>query len=241
MADGAGGRPVLLTRPLEDSRVFADRLAEEGVESLIWPLTRIVPAGGELALPPGTDALLVTSAHGIRAFAALRRERALPVLAVGRKTAEVARGLGFHNVLSADADAEALAAMARASAYRRFFHPRGRDVAADLPALIGGPARAVTEAVLYRAEETGPPPAPVADALARGRVGAVTIWSRRNAEILAAHLSAGRARLGPGIALVAISRSAAEPLKDAGFSAARVSDEPTAAGMHAAIVSHPDR
>jgi len=232
-------RPVLVTRPLEAARETADALAEDGIEALIWPLTRIVPAGTGLSLPPGTDALLVTSAHGIRAFAALEPRRDLPVLTVGAKTAAISRGLGFAATLSADGDAEALAALARATSYRRLFYPRGREVSADLAALIG-PGRAVTEAVLYAAEPAGPPPAPVAHALARGGVSAVGVWSRRHAEVLAGHLAAGLPADFSTARLVAISAKAAGPLAESGFGDIRVAAAPDMRAMLAALLDAAD-
>ena len=42
-----GELTVLLTRPLEDSRTLAETLEADDINPLIWPLTRIVPAGTE--------------------------------------------------------------------------------------------------------------------------------------------------------------------------------------------------
>lgn len=228
------GPAVLLTRPLDDSRAFAETLAEENIPSQIWPLTRIVPVMTPPRVPPTVDGLIVTSAHGIRAFAALTGRRDLPVLAVGTRTAGVARTLGFRLVLSADADAEALTALARRARLRNLFYPRGREVSADLPARLGTMGIRVTEAVLYAAEETGSPPAPVAHALEAGAIGAVTVWSRRNAAILARHFAARPPAHGiPPVA--AISARAAEPLAEAGDQGIVIADSPDAAAMRAAV------
>jgi len=228
------GPAVLLTRPLDDSRTFAETLAEENIPSQIWPLTRIVPVMTPPRVPPTVDGLIVTSANGLRAFAALTGRRDLPVLAVGAHTAAVARGLGFRLVLSADGDAEALTALARRARLRYLFHPRGREVSADLPAWLGPSGVRVTEAVLYAAEETGPPPAPVAHALDTGAIGAVTVWSRRNATILARHFTARPPARGiPPVA--AISAKAAEPLAEAGVQGIVIADSPNAAAMRAAV------
>jgi len=230
-------RLALLTRPLEESRQIAERLAEEGLNSLLWPLTRIVATGDGIALPPGVDALIVTSAHGIRAFASLNPRRDLPVLAVGGRTAQTARGLGFPGVVTAEGDAEALIALVRATGFRRLFYPRGRDVSVDLVAALSGPARAVTEAVVYAAEETGPPPRPALHAMATGRVGIATVWSRRHGAILAKHLDQGLSFRRDRTALVAISDSAAAPLAAAGFAETRIAVQPDAQAMVAAILA----
>jgi len=227
---------VLLTRPLEDSRVVAEMLEDEGIECLIWPLTRVVPTVMELKLPFTTEGLLFTSANGVRALAALTPRRDLPALCVGRATAAAARMAGFLNCFSADGDARALADLARRSGLREFFHPRGRDAAGDLKGWLAESRQRVTEAVLYQAEETGPPAAPVASALARGGVDLVTVWSRRNAAILARRLPKAGAALAQ-TTLLAISPTAAEPLLGTGFGRTLTAESPDRAGMLAAIRS----
>lgn len=227
-------RAVLLTRPLEDSRRTAARLAEEGIASEIWPLTRVVPAMTLPPLPATMDGLIVTSGNGLSAFAALTGRRDLPVLAVGARTAEVARRLGFAAVLSAEGDARALADLARRAGLRHLFYPRGREVSAVLPALLGAGGPRLSEAVVYCTEETGPPPAPVAHALAAGRIGAVTVWSARNAAILARYLSQRPPAAGvPPI--VAISSKAAAPLAEAGFGDIVVAARPDLPAMVEAV------
>lgn len=225
---------VLLTRPLDDSRALAATLEADGIAPLIWPLTRIVPTVTELTLPVATGGLLFTSANGVRAFAALIERRDLPALCVGEATGSAARKAGFLDCCSAGGDARALADLARNSGIRDFFHPCGRDPAGDLQGWLAETGQRVTEAILYQAQETGPPPAPVAAALAGGEVGLVTVWSRRNGEILARYLAAGDADIGD-TGLLAISPATAEPLENAGFRQITVTGSPNAAAMLAAI------
>jgi uroporphyrinogen-III synthase len=227
---------VLLTRPLDDSRLIAEMLEDEGIDCLIWPLTRIAPTVMELKLPFTTQGLLFTSANGVRALAALTQRRDLPALCVGKATAAAARKAGFLNCFTADGDARALADLARRSGLRTFLHPRGRDAAGDLKGWLAESGQQVTEAVLYQAEETGPPSAPVASALARGEVDVVTVWSRRNGAILARRLAATGAALAE-TTLLAVSPAAAEPLAEAGFGRIRIAEAPDRTAMLAAIRS----
>jgi uroporphyrinogen-III synthase len=234
-ADRPEGTPcVLLTRPLAESRAVADLLAEDRIDCLIWPLTRVVPVATTLTLPAGVDGVIATSAHGIRAFAALCPRRDLPVLAVAQRTAEVARGLGFGAVLSAQGDAVALTALAAATGLRHLVHPRGRETTGDLPTALAAHGLRVSEAVLYAAEETGPPPPAVVHALARGGIGVVTVWSTRNATLLAGHLVRGVTMRGAPT-LVAISRQAGQPLASAGFGDSLIAERPDQRAMLAAI------
>ncbi|MGF1503360.1 MAG: uroporphyrinogen-III synthase [Paracoccaceae bacterium] len=219
---------MLLTRALPESREIAGVLEQSGIASEIWPLTRIVLCGGPVEPPAGTDGLLATSAHGIRSLAAGTPRRDLPVLAVGARTADVARGLGFGAVLSADGDAAALALLVRASGLRRLFHPRGAETAGDLPGRLADRGIAVIERVVYAAEPAGPAPAPVAHALAAGRVAVGTLWSARHAEILCDRLAPAAA---PATRWLAISERAAAPLHAAGFSTVEASPRPDRAAM----------
>jgi uroporphyrinogen-III synthase len=225
---------VLLTRPLDDSRAVAEILEAEEINALIWPLTRIVPTVMELELPFRTGGLLFTSANGVQALAALVERRDLPALCVGKATAGAARKAGFRDCFSANGDARALAELARRSGLNDFFHPRGHDAAGDLKGWLAETGQRVTEAVLYRAQETGPPPAPVEAALNRGKIDLVTIWSRRGAAILARHL----ARVGAALQdtdLLAISPAAAEPLAESGLRRILVAEAPDGAAMLTAI------
>ncbi|MEM9145408.1 MAG: uroporphyrinogen-III synthase [Pseudomonadota bacterium] len=220
---------MLITRPLEDSRAVAAQLESDGIETLIWPLTAIRPVATAIAVPPLVDGLLFTSAHGARAFAALSQRRDLPALCVGHRTAEIARQLGFAAVPSGG-DAAALARMAVGSGLRHFFHPRGRDTTGDLPGQLQTSGQRVSEAVVYAAEETGPPPAPVAHALASGRIAAIGFWSPRNARIFARHRADGLA-MAHAIHAVVISPRAADPLAAAGFDGVVTAAKPEGGAM----------
>src|SRR5690242_14671803 len=103
---------VLVTRPIEDARETAARLRALGHEAVVSPLLSIaILDGPELALK-GVQAILATSANGIRALAQRSPRRDVPVFAVGRQTEHEARTLGFLKVRNADGDSKALAAAA---------------------------------------------------------------------------------------------------------------------------------
>jgi len=225
---------VLLTRPLAESRNLAEVLEAEGIDCVIWPLTRIEPTVTEFKLPYGIDGLLFTSANGVRALAGLTGQRDLPALCVGEATMRAARAVGYLNAFSAGGDARALADLAQRSGLRNFLHPRGEDAAGDLKGWLAENRQNVTEAILYRASETGAPPAPVASALARGDLGLITVWSRRSGAILARHLVDAAANLA-ATDLLAISPAAAESLPGNSFRRVIVAESPDLPAMLAAI------
>lgn len=227
---------VLLTRPADRNAEIAERLAAQGIPSVFWPLMRIVPLADTCEVPRDTQALLVTSGNAIRVFAEISVRRDLPVLAVGHRTAEIARSLGFEAVQSADGDAGALASLARGSGYRKLLHLRGREVDQSIGSLLGKDHH-VDEAILYGTEPTGLPDTEVQAALSTGEIKVLTIWSRRNAELLKDHLAANPVWVLSECALVAISAQAIEPLKEINFAVHLPANAPNAEEMVAMIVA----
>ena len=92
---------ALVTRPRTEAIALAEALALRGVTALLEPLLDIhyrdLDPSPDLA---GVQALLCTSANGVRAFARLSPERTLRLLAVGDATAARARAAGFGEVHS---------------------------------------------------------------------------------------------------------------------------------------------
>src|SRR5262249_27244867 len=107
---------LLVTRPQEDARRTASSLAARGHEARIAPLLKIETVAGADLGPPPWQAVLMTSANAAQAIARhpeLGQLRALPVLAVGRRTAEAARAVGFADVISVDGSAGELERLVR--------------------------------------------------------------------------------------------------------------------------------
>ena len=89
---------ALVTRPEEDARAIAAELRAQGIETILAPMLSIVQRRDPKIDLSGIQALLFTSANGVRAFAAASGARDLPVFAVGDATAGAARNAGFKNV-----------------------------------------------------------------------------------------------------------------------------------------------
>jgi uroporphyrinogen-III synthase len=101
---------VLITRPELGAAETAGRVAALGLRPVLAPLLEIraVPA----TLPASDRLQAVLIASGNAAAGLPTAYRALPLLAVGDASAARARAVGFTEVLSAEGDAEALAALA---------------------------------------------------------------------------------------------------------------------------------
>lgn len=177
---------ALVTRPAEDAESTAAPLRRRGIEVVVAPLMEIAPVAGVEVTLDGVQAILATSANGVRALAAAIQERNLPVFAVGDASARTARELGFARVESAAGDVESLAGLVR----RRLdpdagalLHAAGKVVAGDLAGLLAG--FAVRRLVLYRAETATVASPPLIAALSDEPVDIALFFSPRTAATFA--------------------------------------------------------
>jgi len=100
---------ILITRPADDARELSQKLATMGHEAVIAPLLKILYADGPQISLDGVQAILATSANGVRAIARRTTQRDVPLFAVGPQTEAEARSYGFQHVRNAEGDALALA------------------------------------------------------------------------------------------------------------------------------------
>ncbi|MBL8835233.1 MAG: uroporphyrinogen-III synthase [Alphaproteobacteria bacterium] len=176
---------ILLARPREDAERLAPKLVARGHEVLIEPLINIVPVPGVAIDLEGVQAVLFTSANGVRAFAGASPRRDLTVLAVGEATAEAARLAGFTSVESAGGDVNDLARLVRARldpAGGALLHAAGSAVAGDLAGSLEAAGFSIRRAVLYGAWPVDKLSAPAAAVLAAKAVDLVVLFSPRSAE-----------------------------------------------------------
>lgn len=177
---------VLVTRPIDDAKKTAAKLEALGHEPILCPLLTIRPLDGPQILLQDIAGLLVTSANGIRAFAARSAVRDIPVYAVGAQSAAEARALGFSRVKHSDGDARALAQLVAASVdpgHGILLHAAGADRRGGLADRLRADGFRVREDVLYEAvaERSFAPAA--WNALRERHVGAVLLFSPRSAKI----------------------------------------------------------
>jgi uroporphyrinogen-III synthase len=102
----------------------------------------------------GAQALLFTSANGVRAFAAQTRARDLPALCVGEATAEAARKAGFADVRAADGDVDVLAQLVADDLDPKrgaLIHAAGAHVAGDLAGLLQARGFSTERRIFYEA------------------------------------------------------------------------------------------
>jgi uroporphyrinogen-III synthase len=183
---------ILVTRPLEDGQEIAARLAERGHQALLAPLLEPRFSSGPL-LEEGREleqvqALLASSANGVRAFIRRSARRDLPVFAVGPQTAKEARDAGFIDVRSADGDAKALAEATRrwASPGGVLLHVCAQDAPGTLAESLAADGFSVRRCALYAIEPAMRLPPEAEKALHAGTLEAAMFFSPRTARIFGA-------------------------------------------------------
>jgi uroporphyrinogen-III synthase len=232
---------LLLTRPEPDAERTAAELRGRGHTVVTAPLLRIEALDNAEIGPGPFAAVLVTSANAASAIVRHKRFaqlRALPVLAVGERSAQAMRAVGFVDVTSADGDVADLARLAGVRFKRgaSLLYLAGADRAGDLAGMLSGRGLAVRTIGVYRAIAAASL-RPAAVAAIAGGLDGVLHFSRRSAE---AYVSAARAGDLDEAALTkpvhfCMSARAAEPLAEAGAAHMRVAEVPTEAALMALI------
>jgi uroporphyrinogen-III synthase len=147
---------ILITRPEDDAAALATELGSRGHEVTTEPLLKVIFPNLPAPDLTGVQALLFTSANGVRAFVRLDPRRDTSVFAVGTATAGEARSAGFHNVVTAAGDVVQLgAAVAKAldPAAGGLIHIAGSVQAGDLKGDLAAKGFNITRAVLYETRE----------------------------------------------------------------------------------------
>jgi uroporphyrinogen-III synthase len=223
---------LLVTRPKEDAQRTAAALAARGHEVKLAPLLSIEPIADANVGPPTWQAVLLTSANAARAIVSHREFeglKPLPVLAVGRHTAESARTAGFRDVISADGGAADLANLAaqRFGRGARLLYLAGADRARDIAPELAAAGMAVQIAAVYRARAAESLPDEIEGAFRNRQIDGVLHFSRRSAEIFldcAERAGIVAAALAP--THFCISAPVAEPLAHAGAASIRIAAQP---------------
>jgi uroporphyrinogen-III synthase len=221
---------ILVTRPLADGREIAARLAELGHQALLAPLLEPRFSDGPEPRLDEVEAILATSANGVRALVRRTVRRDIPIFAVGPQTAEEANKAGFTEVRSADGDAAALAeASARwAKPGALLLHVCGEDAPGTLADMLAARGFAVRRAVLYGMAAATSLPPDVRSALEQGAVDAVMFFSPKSASLF---LGLARDLPTSGLTALCISPNTAKVLPAHAFAQLRIAEKPNQDAM----------
>ncbi len=243
MAGPLTGTGILVTRAGEQAGEMAERLAAAGAEVhavaaiAVEPLPDPAGLAEALDLLPSFDALLLTSANGVRFLlphlAARRMTPAEtpPALCVGPKTAAAWEEAGGRLLgVPPRFTGEALAEWLPHPAGKRYLLLRPEKVVTDLAGLLAARGAAVTAVSLYRTLAGEGEGEKLRALLAAGRVAVVTALSpsavRGVVELAGEAAPALRA-----LPLLAIGPKTAEAARAAGFTRVSFPAAHTAEGM----------
>ena len=220
----------LVTRPREDAEAFAKTLRVRGHVAIVAPVMEVHVIAGEPLALEGVQAVLATSANGVRALVARTKRRDVPLYAVGPQTAEAARDAGFPIVINAEGDSAALVeTVAREAdpANGLLFHAAGAETAGRLRQTLQARGFRIETAVIYETVPVAKLPAEADEALRDGTVDGVFLFSPRSARIFATLVgNAGLAAQCAKLIACCISAATAEDLSPLSFTRVAVAGAP---------------
>jgi len=199
-----------------------------GHSVLIEPLLTIEPIPDVVPELAGVQAILVTSANAVAALNAdaLR----LPVLAVGEATARAARLAGAERTQVAEGDAAALARLVTSFCrpdHGALLHLSGTEVRAGLAERLTEAGFVVRRQAVYRAVAASRLSAAAGEALHRGAIAAVLLYSPRTAGIFCDLVTKhGLGRSLEDAAAICLSVSVARACQAMGWRAVKVAERP---------------
>lgn len=185
---------ILLTRP--EPQLFEDRtyFEAQGIPSLTLPLLRYETLPFSLPEDIQEYTLIATSMQPIRILA-----EALPppiksritLYVVGEKSKELALSLGFQAVIAAAGTGKSLAERivqdsSNNKTAHKYLYLRGEDISFDLATALRNHDLSCIETSVYKAHKTSIIPEDIRAHFQNGNIGAITLYSVRSAETLAA-------------------------------------------------------
>jgi len=179
---------LLITRPQEDAVAIAKILRALGHAPIVAPLMDVQFRDGPEMTLEGVQAVLATSANGVRAVARRTARRDVPIYAVGPQTAESARSAGFKKVLSAEGDSNMLVEFVSGHAdpgKGQLLHAAGAETAGRVKQALQAKGFTVETVVLYDAVPVARLPEDAFVSLRDGTLGGVLLFSPRSAKTFA--------------------------------------------------------
>ena len=214
---------VLVTRGWPGAERTASGLREMGIDPIISPVLDInFRARIDVDLTD-VQALIFTSANGVRAWGPRRDERDITVFAVGDSTAATARSIGFKKVHSAQGTSSDLVELIKHKTRPdkgELLHIRGIHVAGDIAAALRPEGFKVRDAIGYGAVPVDMLGEEAIAAIVSGAPVSVLVHSPRGAKTFLDLLRKfGLHHWLGSVTVFGISKKCLEPLDGAGFGA----------------------
>ena len=172
---------VLITRPIEDAKIIADLVTQKGYAAFTEPFLKVVFEETSLPDLKIYEALIFTSANGVRAFCDKAQERNLPIFTIGKNTAEAARQAGFKIITNADGDVDALTKILPENMSEKpYLHIRGKHISRSLSPQ--NQDLSIDEKILYHTEKIEEISDECLEMICRGKFSHILFFSERTAE-----------------------------------------------------------
>jgi len=220
---------ALITRPQEDAADLAAALSDRGIEPLIEPLLQITPVAGASIDLDGVQAVLFTSANGVRAFAAVSPRRDLPAYTVGDGSAAAAKLAGFTRIESAGGDVNALASLVCDRLKPEdgaVFHAAGSVTAGDLAGRLEEAGFTVRRVALYAAAAATALSPETRMNLTLGGIDMVLLFSPRTATTFAQLWRQAGAPSLEGVCAICLSAAVAREVGDLSWRDVFIAERP---------------
>ena len=210
---------LLVTRPMPDAARQAEKLKALGHEVFSAPMLEVQFLDAKLPPLAAIQALIATSRNALRALEAggnMQDALKLPLFAVGKATAGLARKLGFRKIYEGPGRAEALPLLIAAHCAPgdgALMHLAGERLAYDVKGALEKQGFAVTRWVLYRTRAVDSFSHDAREALISGALDGVILMSRATAQSYVTLVGAqGLQQAAAKLAYFCLSRNVAEAL-----------------------------
>ncbi|UTW55302.1 uroporphyrinogen-III synthase [Kordiimonas sp. SCSIO 12610] len=177
---------VLLTRPEHLAQTSITKLEKLGYKALNCPLVEIVPV--RIKAPISAQNIIVTSQNGVDHGLIHIKNYELPIFAVGEKTAERAKELGFKNIFTGKGNGEDLAnqiieVTKKSSRPGSFVHLCGSEIAFDISQALNQAKLEASIVNVYKTIAHSNFPSAIENALKNNEIETVLFYSVQTATI----------------------------------------------------------
>lgn len=176
---------IAITRPAEDAAPLKAKLEALGHEAIVTPLLTIVPRDRVVIPEQPWQAIVATSANGIRSLDNAAHLKSIRMLTVGPQSLKAAQSAGFARAEAHGGDVKGLAAFIRETLKPDdgpILYLSGAATAGDLEALLTEAGFSCTRIILYDAV-AAPSLGETGQALHGGQIDAVLLYSPRTARL----------------------------------------------------------
>lgn len=227
-------KSIAILRTPDESSELAEAITVLGYTPIIEPILSVEYIDAQYPAVQADTPLIFTSVHGVRAFAQKNEGRNNPVYAVGRVTAEEARGQGFKSVESASGTADDLVALLinRADLVKALLYVRGEEISKDLRQALAASNIFVSEVIGYRTIPAESLSVPLLKSADNQELAAILFFSVRGGKTFASLIEQyGRVHRLKAIKALCLSDGVVQSLSVLPFAEAVVTDKPDRYGM----------